>query len=143
MVFSGTFSRILDDKRRFAVPKRLKEQFGEKELTSLYVAPGTERSLVLYSPAEFDRLAQRLSEKSSGRAEFRNYLRLFYARSERLDLDSQNRIRIPEWLVDFARLKKDIVLLGVHDHAEVWDCSLWDEFQQTHGASFDDMAAMA
>lgn len=143
MALTGSFARNLDDKRRLAIPKRLREQFGEKELTSLYVAPGMDGSLALYTPAEFNRFSQRLTDRASGRPEYRNYLRLLYARSEQVDFDSQGRIRIPEWLVELAHLSKDIMLLGVHDHAEVWDKATWSKFLQTHVEDFDHMASTA
>lgn len=143
MPLTGTYERNLDDKQRLAVPKRLKEQFGEGELTSLFVAPGTEKSLFLYSPQAFNTLAAKLSEKATNRVEIRNYLRLFYAQAEEVPLDSQGRIRVPERLVAFAELKKDLVVLGVHDHAEVWDKDVWSQFLTTSGAQFDQLATQA
>ena len=143
MALTGTYTRNLDETQRLAVPKRLREQFGEDSMTSLYVAPGTEHSLALYSPVAFEGLAERLAERTSNRAEVRNYLRLFYARAEEVSLDSQGRIRIPERLVEFAELKHNLVLLGVHDHAEIWDRNLWDEFLGKHTSQFDDMATQA
>ncbi len=143
VALSGTFQRILDEKHRIALPKQLRKQFTEGELSSLYVAPGTERSLSVYSPDAFHLLAERLANRSSNRAEVRNYLRLFYARAEHVALDSQGRIRIPERLVEHAQLRHDVVLLGVHDHAEIWDQALWTEFLQQHLPKFDDMATQA
>lgn len=143
MALTGTYLRNLDEKFRVAVPKRLRDQFAEDPLTNLYVSPGTDRSLALYSPREFERLADRLTANSSHRPDFRNYLRLFYARTECVPLDSQGRIRIPEWLVQLADLKKDLVLLGVHDHAEIWDSALWKQFLEQTGPAFDSMAASA
>ena len=143
MPLTGTYERNLDDKQRLAVPKKLREQFGDGELASLYVAPGTEKSLFLYSPQAFNTLAARLSEKASNRVEIRNYLRLFYARAEEVPLDAQGRIRIPERLVEFAALKHDLVLLGVHDHAEIWDKAVWDEFLLSRSNQFDDLATQA
>jgi len=143
MTLTGTYTRNLDEKDRLAVPKRLREQFTDEKLTSLYVAPGTEKSLALYSPSAFESLAERLAQRTSNRAEVRNYLRLFYARAERVSLDSQGRIRIPERLVEFAELHHDLVLLGVHDHAEIWDRDLWESFLQEHRSNFDDMATQA
>jgi len=143
MALTGTFSRNLDEQQRLAVPKRLREQFTEGKLSSLFIAPGTERSLSLYSPESFEREAEKLANRSSNRADVRNYLRLFYARAENVALDGQGRIRIPERLVELAQLKHDVVLLGVHDHAEIWDKQLWDEFLASHAAKFDDMATQA
>ena len=143
MTLTGTYSRTLDEKFRLAVPKRLRDEFGDPELSNLYVAPGTDRSLALYSPAGFSSLAQRLSERSPNRTDVRNYLRLFYSRAEKVDLDSQGRIRLPERLVSFAQLGHDVVLLGVQDHAEIWDRRLWREFLDSHTTDFDEMAAGA
>jgi MraZ protein len=143
MPLTGTYQRTLDDKQRLAVPKRLRDQFGEGELTSLYIAPGTEKSLELYSPQAFESLAKKMAERTTNRADVRNYLRMFYSQADEVSLDGQGRILIPDRLMEFARLKREAVLLGVHDHAELWDRELWDEFLRTHGARYDDMATQA
>ena len=88
-------------------------------------------------------MAGRFNEKSSNRSEFRNYLRLFYSRAEEVAFDSQGRILIPERLVEFARLKRDVVLMGIHDHAEIWDKELWEGFLSEHSSDFDEMADRA
>ena len=140
MPLTGTYTRSLDEKQRLAVPKKLREQFGKKELSELYVAPGTDRSLALYSADSFAELANRFAQVSPNRVDVRNYMRLFYARAENVPLDGQGRIRIPERLVELAGLTKDVVLLGVQDHAEIWDKQLWDEFLGRSESDFDDMA---
>jgi MraZ protein len=143
MPLTGTYTRSLDEKLRLAVPKRLKEQFGEPQLTSLYVAPGTEHSLALYSPSAFESLGKRLSEQVQNPVKIRNYLRLFYSRAEKVDLDGQGRIRLPERLAQFAELQREVVILGVHDHAELWDRALWDQFLAEQAAGFDVLAQQA
>lgn len=143
MALTGTYTRNLDEKQRLAVPPPLREGFGEADPTSLYVAPGTEQSLALYSSTAFQDLADRLTEQSRTRREVRNYLRLFYARAEKVNLDGQGRIRIPERLIEFAHLRHEVVLLGVHDHAEVWDRETWNQFLEQMGPSFDKIAARA
>lgn len=143
MTLTGTYTRTLDDKNRLAVPKRLREQLGDEDLKSLFVTPETNHSLGLYSPEAFERFARRLEEHASNSADYRNYLRLFYARAEEVELDSQGRIRIPDRLVDFGRLRHDLVLLGVQDHAEIWDQELWNGFLDQHGPNFDEMATRA
>jgi MraZ protein len=136
MALTGTYLRTLDDKRRLAVPKRLRDDFGDVDLKHLFIAPGTDRSLVIYSPAGFAQLATRFA----GRASHQNYLRVFYSSAERVDLDSQGRIRIPDRLAAHAGLQHDAYLLGVQDHAELWDKHLWDEFAGRLTADFDQLA---
>ena len=130
----------MDSKNRFAVPKRLREELGGEELETLFVAPGTESSLDLYSTSAFEQLADRVAAQSPTRADIRDYKRLFYGRAERVDLDSQGRIRIPDRLVSFAHLEKEIVLIGVHDHVEVWDADTWQQFLEKKQFEFDRMA---
>jgi MraZ protein len=139
MALTGTYLRTLDDKRRLAVPKRVKDDFAEEDLDSLMIAPGTEKSLVVYSPKGFDRFAARLS----GGVEHQRYLRLFYSSAERMEFDSQSRVRIPDRLADYAGLKRDVYLLGVQDHAELWDKDAWDAYSSAHTPEFDQLALRA
>ena len=143
MIFTGTFQRALDEKRRLAVPKRLREQMGGEDLRTLFVTPEPDHALGLWSPAAFERLTTRFEARSSARAEYRNYLRLFYARAEELELDAQNRVRIPDRLLDFAQVSREAVLLGVQDHVEVWDAGRWESVLAANGPNFDAMASQA
>lgn len=140
---TGTYERNLDDKFRLALPRQLRKQFSQEEDLTLFVAPGTEQSLALYSADQFRSLADRLEVQTTDRAQSRNYFRLLYSRAEEVAVDAQGRIRIPERLVEHAALKHDLVLLGVHDHAEIWDKGLWEAFLATQSGLFDQMASQA
>jgi MraZ protein len=149
MALTGTFERSLDEKKRIAVPKPLRDAFSirdnkqEDGITHLFVAPGQDQSLAVFATADFEALAQRMSANTSNRTEVLNYQRLFFSRAEKVELDGQGRIRIPERLAALAGLNRDAVLLGVQDHAEIWDKVLWTEFEQRHTARFDEMAQAA
>jgi len=140
---TGNYVRVIDEKLRVAIPKPLRRQLSQEEDLTLFVAPGTERSLFLFSPASFHDLGERVAQRATNRVESRNYLRLFYSNAEEVTLDVQSRIRIPERLVTHAALKHDVVLVGVHDHAEIWDKELWDAFLAAHASQFDEMASHA
>lgn len=143
MALTGTFERTIDEKLRLAVPKPLKEAFGVSGSDELFLAPGNEGCLSVYSAEGFEKFAQRLANVSPGRANVRKYLRLFYARAERVVLDKQNRIRIPERLMQLANLQHDAVIVGVNDHAEVWDKDTWEQFLAGNSEQFDDLTTEA
>ena len=65
------------------------------------------------------------------------------ARAERLDVDSQGRMRIPERLKTFAELKREVVLLGVSDHLELWGKARWEEYVAKLTPQFDEIAEQA
>ena len=143
VTLTGTFERSLDDKNRIAVPKTLRDEFSADGVAHLFVAPQQNKSLSVYAPAEFEALAERLGAKSTNQVEVLKYKRFFYSKAEKVELDGQGRIRIPDRLAEFAQLRRDVVLLGVQDHAEIWDKQVWTEFQDQHLARFDEMAQSA
>jgi len=104
------------------------------------VAPGTDVSLVIYTEEEFGRLARRLAESSPTRQQVRAFTRLFYARAQRVDVDRQGRIRIPTELAELARLGKEVVLLGVQDHLEVWAADRWEAYLAEKQPHYDEIA---
>ena len=143
MALTGTWPRSLDDKGRLAVPKRVRDDLGGEDLQSLIIAPWTDKSLAVFTPKEFDALAEKLNGKSAAKLDVRNYMRLFYARAEKLDFDAQGRVRLPERLRSFAELKREVVLLGVNDHLELWDSERWNGYLEKLNEQFDEIAEQA
>jgi MraZ protein len=143
MALTGTWPRSLDDKGRLAVPKRVRDDLGGETLKELFVAPWTDKSLAFFTPAAFETLADTMSGKSATKLDVRSYNRLFYARAERLDVDAQGRLRIPDRLRTFAELQRDVVLLGVNDHLELWEASRWDAYLNDLNPKFDEIAEHA
>src|SRR5262249_53675781 len=60
MLLTGTHPRTLDDKKRLVLPKRVREQLGQPE--TLFVTPGPDQSLWLYTQAGLEQLAARLDQ---------------------------------------------------------------------------------
>lgn len=143
MALTGTYSRTLDEKHRLTLPKRLRDQLGESDIDRLFITPEPSKCLGVYAPKAFEALATRISQQSSNDAELRNFLRLFYARAEEVDLDKQGRVRLPERLMTYADLTPDVVLIGVQTRAEIWDRQRWESFLEEQGSHYDEIAARA
>ena len=141
MLLTGTHPRTLDAKNRLVLPKRVRELFGE--VVQLYVVPGADKSLWIYTKADLERLAAKLDESPATDGEARVFRRLFFAQMEEVDLDRAGRMLIPDRLVAFAGLGHDVMLLGVRDHLELWDAKLWQAYQEQHSSEFDKFAEAA
>ncbi|MCD5383571.1 division/cell wall cluster transcriptional repressor MraZ, partial [candidate division WOR-3 bacterium] len=50
----------------------------------------------------------------------RRIIRWFTNNAEALKLDSQGRINIPDYLLEFAGIRKQVVIAGALNHLEVW-----------------------
>ena len=143
MLLTGSFFRALDEKQRLSVPKPIREALGVPERSVFYLAPGTDGSLALYTAESFSKLADQLSQASPNGPEVRAFSRLFYARAKAVQLDSQGRIRVPSDLVLLVSLSKEVVLLGVRDHVELWDKSRWEEYEAGKQGHYDEIAEKA
>jgi len=143
MLLTGSYGRVIDEKQRVAIPKRLREAMGLANGGILYVAPGTDESLALYTQSAFESLAGRLDQASPNRRDVRAFVRLFYARAQGVELDSQGRVRIPQDLATLARLEKDVVLLAVQDHLELWSAERWQAYLEEQQGHYDEFAETA
>jgi MraZ protein len=143
MLLTGVFNRSIDEKLRVAIPKRLREAWEGERQQAIYIAPGTDQSLALYTEEAFTRLADRLAQASPTRQDVRSFNRLFFARAQRVEFDSQGRVRIPPELAELAGLDKEAVLLGVQDHVEVWAAERWTSYLAERKGHYDEIAEAA
>ncbi len=143
MLLTGSFARVIDEKQRVAIPKRLREAMAVPDGGALYLAPGTDQSLALYTEESFAGLAARLEQVSPTRQDVRAFVRLFYARAQRVEIDSQGRVRIPQELAALAQLEKEVVLLAVQDHLELWSAKIWQCYLEEKQDHYDEIAETA
>jgi MraZ protein len=51
--------------------------------------------------------------------------RHFFSGAAEVTPDKQGRVMVPAALAKHARLERDVVVAGVHDHLEIWDRAAW------------------
>ncbi len=143
MLLTGTFARAVDEKQRIAIPKSLREALGSSAKGVLYIAPGTDGSLALFTEDALANLAARLAGSSPNAQDVRAFSRLFYARAQAVEMDGQGRVRVPPELAELAGLDKEAVLIGVQDHLELWDRQRWEQYVKARQNQFDQIAEAA
>lgn len=139
----GSYRRTLDEKMRLAIPKPIRDSLGFPEKNELYLTPGTDRSLAVYTAERLEQLGEALARKSPVAQETRAFTRLFYAQAQLAEIDSQGRMRIPLELAKLAGLDGEVVLLGVREHIEIWSVENWDAFLQRTQPQYDQLAEQA
>ena len=118
----GEFDHTLDDKNRLTLPARFRHRFGD----GIVVTRGMDGCLFAYTPDDWGTLVEgRLSSLDPLSKEGRRMQRFFYAGAVEAELDKQGRVGIPAALLDHAKLGRDVVVAGVHDHLEIWDRAAW------------------
>jgi MraZ protein len=141
MLFTGSFHRTLDDKLRLAIPKPLREQLTPDE--PLYLTPGLDGCLAVYSHLAFAALADRLEASSPAAREVRDYSRLFFSQAAAVTPDAQWRLRVTEELARRASLAGEVTIVGVRDHIEVWAAEKWSRYLAQRDGQYEQLAEMA
>ncbi len=117
----GQFNYAIDDKGRLNFPARFREQMGD----TFTVAYWLDKSLVAFPQERWESMAKSLLEKGFGKARDAQ-LHLFTSASP-VQPDKQGRILLPQNLREYAKLEKEVTILGVGDHAEIWSTQLWQK----------------
>ena len=116
-MFIGEYSHTIDAKGRLIVPSKFREQLGEE----FVVTKGLDGCLFVYENSEWKSFEEKLHALPLTNANARKFTRFFLAGASACELDRQGRILIPAVLREFAKLEKDVVLVGVGSRIEIWN----------------------
>jgi MraZ protein len=83
------------------------------------IALGSHGCLTIYKKSEMDRIVERFRAKQHI-AKYRKFFTLFFATLFTTDCDKVGRFTIPQHLKDAAKIKSEVVLVGVIDRIEIW-----------------------
>ncbi len=132
----GEYSHTIDAKKRLAIPARLRRELGTKAV----ITRGLDNCLFIFPQKEWQKLVEKLSNLPFGERNSRSFVRLILAGATEVNLDSLGRVLVPDYLKNYAQLKKNVIIAGVYNRLEVWDKARWDMFKQQSEKEVDNMA---
>lgn len=132
----GEFHHNLDNKNRLMMPAKVLPNLGEEVI----VARGFEHCLMVYPLEKWESVIAKFSELSITKSDTRKFMRILLAGATSCKFDSQKRICIPGVLKDYAGISKEVVILGLDDHLEVWDEDAYLKFLNENLESFAEIA---
>lgn len=108
-----------------AFPNRLREQLGQ----CFVVTVGLEGCLYVYSEDEWEIFTDKLKTLPGAAAKAAK--KKYAANAVFAEADKQGRILIPQNLRDHAGLDHDVTVIGVINHAEIWDSERWKQAEES------------
>lgn len=140
--FLGEYQHSLDAKGRVILPVEFREDLA----TGAVLTKVLDGCLAVYSEGEFEMLAQRVRESARQGPRQRQAARAWFSSARHFVPDKQGRFAIPQPLREFARLERDVMVLGVDNRVELWNPPRWREVEadaqadiQSGGAGLDDI----
>lgn len=129
----GQYQGKVDAKARTAFPKKFREITGDKLIITL----GYENSLIIVSEENWKALLEGTEGKPFIHKEARETQRFLLGGATNVELDSKGRFVIPEYLRSFAKIKNEVVFLGLSRYVEMWDKTLWETYRQNLEKNID------
>lgn len=121
----GEYKHSIDSKKRLAIPIKFRKEIGNR----MVLTRGLDGCLFLFPIKEWEQLAEKLGKLPLGQQDTRAFVRLLLAGASEVELDQLGRILVPEFLKDYASLKKTIIIAGLFNRLEMWDEDRWNQYK--------------
>jgi len=133
----GEYKHIIDIKKRLAIPAKFRRVFSQGAV----ITRGIDNCLVLYSAKEWKDMASKLGKLPSSQTEARSFARVMLAGAMPVKFDRLGRILIPDYLKNYASLKKNAVVIGLYTRLEIWSEEKWESYKKRAENEVGDLAS--
>ena len=123
----GKYPAKLDDKNRLFVPAKLRAELGEDFYVTLGVNCG-HRCLTVYTAKDWNTLVENynnlpISQRSAATS-------LIFINANECTPDKQFRFMLTQFLLDYAGIGREVMVVGRAGQAEIWDAAEFKAFEQ-------------
>jgi MraZ protein len=129
----GQYDGKIDAKGRTAFPKKFREVLGDKLIITL----GYENSLIVVSEENWKALLEGTEGKPFIQSETRETQRFLLGGASNIELDGKGRFILPAYLREFAKVKDNVVFIGLSRYVEIWDKDRWLEYRKALEKNID------
>ena len=122
----GKYTAKMDDKNRLIVPAKLREELGEDFYVTLGVNCG-HRCLTIYKASDWQTLSDNyntlpISQKGAATS-------LIFMNAVECEPDKQFRFSLSQFLLSYAGIQKEVMIVGRAGQAEIWDLNEFEAFE--------------
>jgi MraZ protein len=134
-MFIGEYQHALDAKNRMIIPSKFREGLGN----SFVMTKGLDGCLYAYPMEEWRKLEEKLKSLPLTNKDARAFVRFFFSGAAEIEIDKQGRALVPQNLVEYAVIVKDIVSIGVSTRVEIWSKEKWIDYNDQN-IDFEEIA---
>lgn len=134
-MFRGINAVNLDSKGRMLIPVRYRSQLQEAKNQLIVTIDTEDACLLLYPLPEWELLESKLETLPSFNRSARRVQRLLIGHAAEMELDANGRILLPPLLREYAKLDKQVILVGQGRKFEIWAEDLWEKSRRDWLAS--------
>lgn len=122
-MFMGEYHNNIDEKGRITIPAKFRQPLGYEFI----ITRGLDNCLFVYGKEEWTNIINKYKSLPNTK-DARKFMRVFLSGAIECTVDKQGRTNLSTPLIEYAKLNKECVIIGVSDHLEIWDNKTWQEF---------------
>lgn len=135
-MFMGEYRHNVDTKGRIIVPAKFRETLGEV----FVLTRGLDKCLFGYPMDEWEIIEEKIKSLPLTKKDARAFSRFFFSGATECEIDKQGRINMPSTLINYGKLEKECVILGVSNRIEIWNQHIWEDYVAESEESFEEIA---
>lgn len=126
-VLTGEFELNVDDKNRLLIPSEVRRSINQAEHgDGFFVVIGINRRPWLYSERYYENLVSAAPADITPEQDLLAFDQWHFALASRVEPDGQGRLLLPQKILKRAAIQKEVTLIGVRDHLEIWNRADWE-----------------
>jgi len=126
-MFQGASAINLDVKGRMSIPARHRDALLAQGQGKITLTKHPDGCLLLFPKLEWESFRERVAKLP---LEANWWRRIFLGNASEMEMDGSGRILISPELRAASGMEKEIILLGMGSHLEVWDAKTYAEKEQ-------------
>ena len=142
--FTGEYNNFLDPKNRLNIPAKFRKVLDPINDRTFVITRGFDQCLVLYPLQDWSQVEEQLGTLSSIRGRHRSFVRSVTRYATSVQYDGQGRIQIPESLLGYSGIKKEVEVIGMINKIELWNPAIISQMDANEEGiednNFDDLA---
>lgn len=141
--FTGEYTYTVDPKSRVNIPAKFRQALSPENDNSFAITKGMDQCIWVYPLVEWNKVLTKLRKQSSSQVN-RAFTREYSRFASTVSYDKQGRILLSTELIDYAKIDRQVTIIGLINKIEIWNPSLLKKFDQqvlSHNKeAFDELA---
>jgi MraZ protein len=142
--FYGQYELTIDEKNRLRIPAEILKSIDHKQDgEGFFVVIGLNLKPWLYNERRYQQMVSRTPTQMVPADDLLVYNEINFAFADKLDLDKQGRVLLPQQTLELTQIKNTVTLFGAKDHLELWNREEWVQHRKELLSQWKQVASRA
>jgi MraZ protein len=140
-LFRGQFTYSVDTKGRLSIPAKLRKHVSPESNDTFIMTQGTANCIDVYPLDQWQIFESKLLTLNPFKPNNAKFIRMILQHATEDTIDSQARILVPQALLQYAKIDKEVLILGALKKIELWNPKVYADYLEQTPETYEQIAA--